>query len=105
MTPFTDLRWDLPDRLGPKALDRTRLEAPLAVASLLLLLLICAADVVTPVNVVFEGLALVVLGVTAWLVGVRWVVAVTVAAVLLNFARAAVGSTSWITVVIDGFGL
>lgn len=81
------------------------MQLPLVVACLLALALICLADVLTPVNVVFEGLALVVVGINAWLVGVRWVVAVTAAAVVLNLLRAVAGSTAVVTVLIDSVGL
>jgi GAF domain-containing protein len=95
----------LPAALGPKALERPPNAAPIVVTSLLLLAIVCVADVVTPVNVVFEGLAILVVILDAWLIGSRALVFIVVAAIVLEGFRGAVGATAWVTVVIDSIAL
>ena len=99
------LRLPLPASLGPKALERTPTAAPIVVASVLLLAIVCVADIVTPVSVVFEGLAILVVILDAWLIGTRALAFIVAVAIALEWVRGATGSTAWVTVAIDSIAL
>ncbi len=95
----------LPAALGAKSLEGAPMEIPALLASLLGLGVITAADLITPINVVFTGFAVLVVVLVGWIMSARGIVVVVAAAVLMEALQAALGSTAWVTVLIDAAAL